>query len=138
MSSVVAAFWPAHCAWADRWLALPRLEARALAVHRLGLGVVVVLSLGLGACAQAASEPAADRVAAAHAVGHWLHDAKGDIIGSVRSLDDGGRTAIIMVGSYYQDGSHEAKIPARAVSLMDGRATLDAKTWEALNAGSQK
>lgn len=72
--------------------------------------------------------------AAANAVGHWIYNSQGAIVGSVRSLGDGGRTAVIMVGSYFQQGSHEARVPASAISIVDGRVTLQSETVQALNA----
>ena len=106
----------------------------------LGLAALTALPLGGGAMAQAAparlaantmAEPSA---AAQAAVGNWLYNPRGDIIGSVRSLADGGRTAVIMVGSYFQPGSHEARIPADMLSIVGGKVTLRAGTVEALNA----
>ncbi len=38
-----------------------------------------------------------------------------------------------MIGAYFQHGSHEARVPARALSLVDGKVTLQAETAEALN-----
>ena len=70
---------------------------------------------------------------AASTVGHWLHDPQGNTIGSVRWLADGGRTAVIMVGSYFEPGSHEARVPAGALSVVNGKATLQTQTIEALN-----
>ena len=70
---------------------------------------------------------------ASSAVGRWLYDLKGQRIGSVRKLEDGGRTAVIMVGSYYQDGSHEARVPASALSVIGGNVVLQDKTVQALN-----
>lgn len=60
-------------------------------------------------------------------------DPPGNVIGSVRALADDGRIAVIMVGSYFEPGSHQARVPARALSLVDGKITLQAETVEALN-----
>ena len=106
----------------------------------LDLGAALVLSVSSGAMAQTPPRHAPRQSAvpslAADAVGRWLYDAKGNIIGSVRTQADGGRTAVIMVGSYFEPGSHEARVPADALSLMDGKATLTAETTMALNARS--
>lgn len=70
-------------------------------------------------------------------VGRWRHGRHGDVIGSVRGLADGGRTAVIMAGAYVQPGSHEAQAPARALSVVDGKITLRAGSLDALNARSR-
>lgn len=75
--------------------------------------------------------------AAQQAVGHWLHDAQGNTIGSVRTLADGGSSAVIMVGSYFQQGSHEETVPARRLSIVDGKVVLQAETVTALNTPAQ-
>lgn len=101
------------------------------------LGLVTSLALLPGgmATAQAAADLATEPSAAMTDafVGRWLHDPHGDIIGSVRSLADSRHTAIIMVGSYFQPGSHEARVPARSLSLVNGRVTLRAETVAALD-----
>ncbi len=104
------------------------------------LGLVTSLALLPGgmATAQAAADPAANNTAEPAAVadafvGRWLYDPHGDIIGSIRGLADSRRTAIIMVGSYFQPGSHEARVPARALSLVNGKVTLRAETVAALD-----
>ncbi len=103
----------------------------------LGLAALLAFSAGSGAMAKAAADPAATQAAAlpvaAGAVGHWLRDPQGRIIGSVRSLTDGGRTAVIMVGSYFQAGSHEARISSSALSMVNGNVTLRPETVQALN-----
>ncbi len=105
----------------------------------LSLAAALALSLNFGAMAQ--SNPA-DRTAtpsvAANAVGRWLYDPQGDTIGSVRGLADGGSTAVLMIGSYFRPGSHEARVPARMLSIVDGKVTLQSETVEALNATSRR
>ena len=76
--------------------------------------------------------------AASSAVGRWVYDLQGNIIGSVRSLTDDGRTAIIMVGSYFQAGSHEARVPSENLSIVNGKVTLQAGTVQALNTVSRR
>jgi hypothetical protein len=83
--------------------------------------------------AQPAANLAAVPSATARAVGHWLYDLHGNIIGSVRGLADDGRTAVIMLGSYFQPGSHQMTVPIRALSLVDGKVTLQTETAEALS-----
>jgi hypothetical protein len=104
----------------------------------LSLIAALALSVSVGAMAQSAAYPAAGQAAspsvAASAVGHWLHDSQGNTIGSVRGLADGGRTAVIMVGSYFRPGSYEARVPADALSVVDSKVTLRTETVQALNA----
>ena len=106
-------------------------------IRILSLAGALALSISSGAMAQNAADSADSQAgtpfAAATAVGRWLHDPQGNIIGSVRALADGGRIAVIMVGSYFEPGSHEARVPARTLSLVDGKIILQAKTVEALN-----
>ena len=113
--------------------------------HSLSLVAALALSVSSGAVsgaaiAQTAADPLAIQAASpsvtASAVGRWLHDPQGNTVGSVRGLADGGRTAVIMVGSYFRPGSHEARAPAGALSVVVGRVTLRAETVEALLARS--
>ncbi len=108
-------------------------------IRFLSLAAALALSISGGAMAQnAAISPSADSragapFAAATAVGRWLHDPRGNIIGSVRALADDGRIAVIMVGSYFEPGSYETRVPARALSIVNGKVTLQSETVEALN-----
>ena len=111
----------------------------------LSIAASLAFSLSSGAMAQTAqtaTSPAADRTAAysvaANSVGRWLYDLRGNIIGSVRSVTDDGRTAVIMVGSYFQPGSHEARVPASALSVVNNKVTLGGETVEALNTTPQR
>ncbi len=103
----------------------------------LSIAASLAFSLSSGAMAQTAAKPAADQTAvysvATSSVGRWLYDLHGNKFGSVRGLTDDGRTAVIMVGSYFQPGSHEARIPTSALSVVNGKVTLRAETVEALN-----
>ncbi len=103
----------------------------------LTLAASLAFSFGGAAVAQTAVYPATDQAAvystASSSVGRWLYDLQGNKIGSVRSLADNGRTAVIMVGSYFQEGSHEARIPVSALSVVNGKTTLHSETVEALN-----
>lgn len=108
----------------------------------LTLTAALALSISSGAMAQIASGPTADRTAArsiaASAVGHWLYDQQGNKIGSVRSLTDGGRTAVIMVGTYFEPGSREVRVPASTLSIVHGQVMLRPETVAALNAPTQR
>lgn len=101
-------------------------------IHPLGLAAALALSLSGGAMARTTAAPSAAQSVAAGAVGRWLHDAQGNIIGSVRALADDGQTAVLMIGAYFQPGSHEATVPARALSLVNGKVTLRTEAVEAL------
>ena len=101
------------------------------------LAAALVLSVSGGAMAQSAADQIVSPSVAASAVGHWLYDPQGNTVGSVRGLVDGGRTAVIMVGSYFRPGSYEARVPASALSVVDGKVTLQTKTLQALNARSR-
>ena len=104
-----------------------------MSTHPLSLAALA-LFLGAAGLAQAADPAqAASAPTAASAVGHWLRDPQGRIVGSVRSLSPDGRTAQIMVGTYFQDGSHLATIPADALSVANGTVTLRTDTAMALN-----
>ena len=108
----------------------------------LSLAASIAFTLGGAALAQPAASPAAGQAAlyslAASAGGRGAYGQKGDRIGSVRKLEDGGRTAVIMVGSYFQPGSHEARVPASALSVVNGKTVLGGDTVQALNTVSQR
>ena len=109
----------------------PRSSLAALSLLIAG-GAMAQTTSGLAVYPTEAQ--AAATLLAARTVGHWLYDAQGNIIGSVRGLANDGRTAVIMLGSYFQPGSHEARVPTGALSIVDGRATLQAEPTERLNA----
>ncbi len=106
------------------------------------LATSLLLSIGGGAMAQAATNPDANQAAApslpSSAAGRWLHDSQGNVIGSVRSLTDDGGTAVIMVGSYFQPGSYQAKIPSSSLYILDGKVTLRPATVDALNTAARR
>ena len=112
-------------------------KVKTMNTRMLSLIASVAFTFGGAALAQPAASPAAGQAViysvASSAVGRWLYDLKGQRIGSVRKLEDGGRTAVIMVGSYFQIGSHEARVPASALSVVDGKAVLHDDTVQALN-----
>ena len=104
------------------------------------LAVVLALSAGGAATAQTFAGPAipgpvyvAPSPITVGVVGKWLRNPQGDIVGSVRGLAGDGRTAEIMVGSYFQNGSHVATVPLSALSVVDGRVVLRTDTAVALN-----
>ena len=90
----------------------------------LSLAAALSLSLGGAALAQTAQENLA---------GHWLYDLQGNTIGSVRAFTDDGRTAQIMIGSYFQPGNHTETVPAGALSVVDGKLVLRPATMQAFN-----
>lgn len=71
--------------------------------------------------------------AAASAVGDWLHDDRGEIIGSVKAVTDGGRTAVIALGIYFRDRVRLVEVPAEAISIEGGRAVLRPETLQAVS-----
>jgi hypothetical protein len=103
----------------------------------LGMATVLAVSLGTGAVRDAAQAQTVSPSVASEAVGKWLYDAQGNTIGSVRSVDGDGRSATIMVGSYFRPGSYETRVPARAISTENGRVTLRNDVIQALNAGTR-
>ncbi len=99
----------------------------------LGLAASLALSIGGAAMAQGPVGPVSPYAVASSAVGRWIYDLQGNKIGSVRRLSGDGRTAEIMVGSYFQPGSHEATVPVSALSVVHGNVTLRNQTAEASN-----
>jgi hypothetical protein len=77
--------------------------------------------------------PAVAPPSAAALAGRWLHDSRGGIIGSVKSVSPDGRTATIVLGVYKFDNVRVIEVPASALSVVDGRTTLRGATAEALN-----
>ncbi len=110
--------------------------------RHFSLAAALVLAASSGAMAQTAVVSAANQAAApfdaSNAAGHWLHDRQGNTIGSVRALSADGQTAEIMVGSYFQPGSHMTRIPSSALAIVGGKVTLRSETAEALNAAPRK
>jgi hypothetical protein len=108
-------------------------------IHILGIAVALGVSSGGMAIAQTATAPGAmssvDSSAAEQAVGRWVYDAEGKAIGSVRAND--GRTATIMMGSYFQPGSHEVSVPSQTLSIANGKVTIDPQIARALSLESR-
>jgi len=105
--------------------------------HSLSLAASLVLSVSGAAMAQAPVGPITPYAVASSAVGRWIYDLQGNKVGSVRHLSNDGRTVVIMVGSYFQSGSHEAMVPATALSIVNGNVTLRTGIAEALNTVSR-
>lgn len=110
--------------------------------RHVSLAAALVFAASGGAMAQIAVVPAANQAAApfdaSNAAGHWLHDRQGKTIGSVRALSDDGQSAEIMVGSYFQPGSHVVRIPRSALAIVGGKVTLRSETAEALNTAPRR
>ena len=105
----------------------------------LGTLALVAASAGSGVMAQVPPSAAPSGCATEATVGRWLHDLHGNTVGSVRALTDGGRSAVIMIGSYFRPGSHETVVPACEITVAaDGRVTLHGDTVEALNASPSR
>lgn len=101
----------------------------------LSLASAAVLALAAApALAQQLPAAAPPSASAAALVGRWLHDSRGGIIGSIKSVSPDGRKATIVLGVYKFDNVHVVEVPASALSIMDGKATLHGETAEALNA----
>ncbi len=90
-------------------------------VRKFGLAMAVSLALGVPALAQNAP--------LSSAVGQWVYSPQGEKIGSVRGLTADGQVEVL-VGAYFQPGSHIETVPARAFSLADGRVTLQPQTLQ--------
>ena len=75
--------------------------------------------------------PARAESAAQSAVGNWLYDANGTLVGSVYGLTDDGRSVIVQYGSYLTPGRHLVSLPASDLVIVDGHATLRALTANA-------
>ena len=110
--------------------------------RHISLAAALALAVSGGAMAQPAVVPAANQATApfnaSNAAGHWLRDPQGNTIGSVRAFSPDGQTAEIMVGSYFQSGSHVALIPSSALAIVDGKVTLRSGTAEALNTAARR
>ena len=101
------------------------------------LAALLVLSASASAMGQTSTSPVEADAIASSAVGHWLYGPDGTKIGSVRRLSDHGQTAVVMVGSYFQPGSHEATVPAAALSIVDGKVILQTAMAQKLRAATR-
>ena len=82
---------------------------------------VLGLSL-LGVTPPAFSQQATPSIQSA--VGHWLYDMNGELVGSVYALADSGQTAVLQFGSYLTPGRRLVSVPVGYVVIVNGRATL--------------
>ena len=100
----------------------------------LSFASAVVLALAATpTLAQQLSAVAPPSASAAALVGRWLHDSRGGIIGSIKSVSPDGRLAVIVLGIYKLDNVRVIEVPASALSVVDGKATLRDETVEARN-----
>ncbi len=100
----------------------------------ISLAIAAVLALAAApASAQQSAAMASPHSGAASLAGHWLRDDRGGVIGSVKSVSPDGRTATVVLGVYLFDNVRVIEVPASALSVVDGKATLRAETAEALN-----
>ncbi len=97
-------------------------------------GAAVLALAAVPTLAQQLPAAAPPSVSAAALVGRWLHDSRGGIIGSIKSVSPDSRTATIVLGVYRFDNVHVIQVPASALSVVDGKATLRGETAEVLNA----
>lgn len=81
----------------------------------------------------AQQRPAAAPSSTSALVGHWLHNSQGRVIGSVKLVSPDGQTATIVLGVYKFDNVRVVKVPVKALSVVNGKATLRGETAEALN-----
>ena len=100
----------------------------------LSFASAVVLALAAApTLAQQPSAAAPSNVSVAALVGCWLHDSRGRIIGSIKSVSPDGRSAVIVLGIYKLDNVRVIEVPAGALYVVDGKATLRGETVEARN-----
>jgi photosystem II stability/assembly factor-like uncharacterized protein len=101
----------------------------------LSLASVAVLALAAApTLAQQLPAVAPPSASTAALVGRWLHDSRGEIIGSVKSVSPDGRTATIVLGVHLFDNVRVIEVPSSGLSVVNGKATLRGETAEALNA----
>ncbi len=96
-------------------------------------GAAILALAAMPALAQQLPAGAPSSATAAALVGRWLHDSRGGIIGSVKSVSPDGRTATIMLGVYTLDNVRMVEVPASALSMAGGKVTLTGETTEARN-----
>ncbi|HME20906.1 MAG TPA: hypothetical protein VKI44_06020 [Acetobacteraceae bacterium] len=82
------------------------------------------LALGLLGAAAPALAQSTTPSPARSALGDWLYDSNGGLIGSVYSLTDNGRTAVLQLGSYRTPGRRLVAVPATDITIVGGHAVL--------------
>jgi len=100
----------------------------------LSLASATVLALAAAPTLAQQLPAVAPPSASAALVGRWLHDSRGGIIGSIKSVSPDGRMATIVLGVYRLDNVRVIEVPASALSVVNGKATLRGETTEVLNA----
>ncbi len=101
----------------------------------LNLASAAVLALAAApTLAQQLPAVAPPSASTAALVNRWLYDSRGGIIGSIKSVSPDGRTATIVLGVYRLENVQVIEVPASALSVMGGKATLRGETSEVLNA----
>jgi hypothetical protein len=58
------------------------------------------------------------------AVGMWLYDAQGSVVGSVYAVDPDKQIATIMLGTYFQPGSRRVTIAVDRLYMSNGRVNI--------------
>ena len=96
-------------------------------------GAAVLALAATPTLAQQLPAGAPSSATAAALSGRWLHDSRGAIIGSVKSVSPDGRTVTIALGIYTLDNVRVVEVPATALSVAGGKVTLTGETAEALN-----
>ena len=66
------------------------------------------------------------------AVGRWLYDANGELVGSVYGVSNDGSTVTVQYGTYLTPGRHLVTLPSSDVVIVQGRATLRTLRADAL------
>ncbi len=107
--------------------------------YLLSLAGAAVLALAAApTLAQRLPAVAPSGASTAALVGRWLHDSRGGIIGSIKSVSPDGRMATIVLGVYRLDNVRVIEVPVSALSVVDGKATLRGESAEALNASPSR
>ena len=100
----------------------------------LSLAGAAVLALAAApTLAQQLPAVAPSSASTAALVGRWLHDNRGGIIGSVKSVSSDGRAVTIVFGVYKFDNVRVVEVPVSTLSVVGGNVTLRGETAEALN-----
>ena len=94
----------------------------------LSLASAAVLALAAMPTLAQQLPAAAPPSASAALAGRWLHDSRGAIIGSVKSVSPDGHSATVVLGIYKFDHVRVIEVPASALSVVDGKTTLRGET----------
>ncbi|MBV8094825.1 MAG: hypothetical protein JO110_16685 [Acetobacteraceae bacterium] len=96
-------------------------DGKDTTMKKLSAAALAIALLGATAPAFAQSDTPS---AASSAVGGWLYDVNGTLLGSVYSLKDNGHTAIVQIGSYRTPGRHLVAVPSSDIVISGGHAVL--------------